>query len=406
MALRLDTLNRNLLLLNCIRASLRGTLSQDYARKLFDGAVEWDRLLNDARQSNTDPLLYYTLKEANVDGLLPGRVISELKTAYCFAFVHNVFYYRELSDILNSFQSSGIQTIILKGAALAETLYPDISLRPFGDIDLLIRSRDLPEAQDRLQCLGYGENTDREFYQGYRERFEEHFIYRKNAHIPVYVELHTSLPPFVSARGLEVGGFWDRAVVAQIGEVDSLVLSEEDTVLHLCVHIFKHNFSTRLLWLYDLALLILRHGKGINWKLMEKRARKLGIHRVVGLALDQVRRILDVSVPQDATSWLESCRLSPVEKLLLVNGLGLVTWRHTLRLRLVKGVKGKLKLVFGQLFPSRGYIMRRYSLSSPGLMFFGYCYHLCSIFLRVARNVFASTYRKLIKAIWTLDIRY
>ena len=188
-------------------------------------------------------------------------------------------------------------------------------------------------------------------------------------------------------------GDWGKLLKdAQISSPDPLlyyILKEEnaDGLLH---------FSTRLLWLYDIALLILKHGESLNWKLIEERARTLGVHRVVGLALDRVRQVLGVSVPRGAASWPESCRLNFMEKLLFVNGLGLVIWRYTLRLRLIESVRDKLELVIGQVFPSRDYIIRKYSVSSPRLVFFGYCHHLCFIFVRIARATFALTLKRIL----------
>ena len=378
--------NGDLHLLNCIRASLRGTLSRNDIQELFGETVEWDRLLNDAQLSGTAPLLYYILKEADADSLLPERVVSKLEIAYYSNFTHNTAYYKDLSDILTSFQRSDIHAIILKGAALAEILYPDISLRPFVDIDLLIRDQDMPKAKDELQHFGYVENVTKEFHQGYRREFDKHFAYSKSGHIPVYVELHTSLLSFVNAQKLVADGLWERAVVAQIGEVHGLVLSAEDMVLHLCMHIFNHYLSTKLIWSYDVALMLLKHGKSIDWNLLKKRARALGVYRVVGLALDQVSQRLDVPVPQDAVSWLKSSRLSFIEKLFIINRAGLMIWRYTLRLRLAKSMKAKLMLVGGQLFPSRDYIMRMYSISNRWLVFFGYCCHLISQSQRIGIN--------------------
>ena len=401
-------LNMNLLSLNCVRASLRGTLSRNDVREPFGKAVEWDRLLEDAQISGIGPLLYHILREADVDGLLPGWVMSKLEMEYYSALTHNIFYYRELSDILSSFQRSGVQAIILKGMALAETLYPDISLRPFGDMDLLIRDQDLPRAESELQRLGYEKYVE-EFRQGYGREFEKYFAYVKRGSVNVYVDLHTCLLRVADAQRADnplfpsdkENGFWDRAVVAQIGENTGLVLSPEDTVLHLCVHVFRHGSSIRLLWLYDLALIILKHGESLNWKLIEERARTLGVYGIVGFVLDQVRQTLDIPLPRGAASWAESYELDRVEKFSSINESSCKIWYYAMRLRSVKGMKGRLRYIIGRALPSREYIMWRYlgttSAGNPKLVFFGYCchfYRLYSMFLGAARAAFALVYKR------------
>jgi hypothetical protein len=398
-------LDRNLLLLDCIRASLRRTLSQNDIRRLFGkivnnplapfGKGDWDRLLSDA-QSDTGPLLYHMLKEADVDGLLPEWFISKLEMAYYSSFSRSVFYYRGLRDILGSFHRSGIQVITFKGAALAETLYPSIALRPFGDIDLLIRDQDLFKAESELQRLGY-EKYIREFRQGYGREFEKYSAYLKRGRVTVYIDLHTRLFPFAHAQKSEFDGFWDRAVATQIDGVHSLTLSAEDTVLHLCVHIFRHGFPIRLLWLYDLALMILKHGRSLNWKLMEERARTLEVHGIAGFVLDQVRQTLDISLPQGAVPWVESYELDCVERLSSISESSRMIWYYALRLRSVKGAKDRLRFIMGRVFPSRDYIMWRYSISNSKLVLFGYCCHLYRIyfiFLGAARAVSALTHKR------------
>jgi hypothetical protein len=51
-----------------------------------------------------------------------------------------------LERLLLEFSKKGIEVILLKGAALAVTLYPDNTLRPMGDLDLLIKESDLGAA--------------------------------------------------------------------------------------------------------------------------------------------------------------------------------------------------------------------------------------------------------------------
>jgi len=376
---------------------LRGTFSQDDVRELSENTVEWDELLAEAQMSGVSSLLYYILETAGVDGLLPRQVMSELQVACYSVAARNIHYYRELSTILSSFQRLGIQVVILKGAALAKTLYPDMSLRPFVDIDLLIRDQDLDKAERELQFLGYSMSFLKgEFHQGYVRRFDKHFLYSKDGLIAVNIEIHTSLLPFICMQRLEADGFWARGVVFPIFENGGLVLSPEDMLLHLCIHIFNHNISTRLLWLYDVALMILKHGESINWKLLEKRTRILGVHRIVGLVLDHVSQTFDIPMPQNLVPWLELSRLSSVEKCFFANGLGLVIWRYSLRLRQLKSVKDKLEFVLGKLFPSRDYFMRKYSVPDSKFTFFSYYYYFFHAFLEDVRFVLALAFKRMI----------
>jgi len=387
-----DMLDRDLLLLNVIRASLRETLSQDDIRKSFDGTLEWGKLLEYAQRNGISSLLYHILKTAGADVLLPKQFISQLEISYYSVFTQNVSYYRELELILDSFRHSGIQPIVLKGAALGETLYLDMSLRPLSDIDMFIRKRDLLKAKKELLLIGY-ENIVKDYHQGHGDEFGEHFTYLKHESIPLYVDLHTRLFPPICNQDSEINGLWDRSVEIQMGGISGLALSLEDTVLYLCSHAFKHGLPIRLLWLYDLALMFLEHGESLNWKFMEKRARMLGIYRISGHVLEVARQTFDIPLPDGAASWLRSCELNRVERFLSANESGRAIWYHALRLRSVKVMKDKLRFIAGRMFPSRDYIMWRYSISNPKLVFWGYLYRFYYFhvyFLKTIRAVFTS----------------
>ncbi len=381
-------LNRNLFLPNFIRMSLCESLPQSDLRELFVDTAEWGELLKDAQMNGTASLLYYTLKTTGMDDLLPHQVMLQLEMTYYSVFARNVSYYKELNEILDCFRRSGMQVVILKGAALGEILYPDMSLRPFNDIDLLIKRQNLFKAENELLRMGY-KNTVKERRQGHGREFGDHFTYLKQGTTPLYVELHTHLFPSAYDQRAEVNGLWDRAITAQIGGVSGLILSTEDMVLHLCAHVFGHGFPLRLLWLCDLALIISRHGESLNWKLMEKRAKTLDVHRIVGFVLEQVKQTFDMPLPRGAASWLESCELNRIEKLLFVNESCRVIWYYVLKLRSIRIVRDKLRFIMGRIFPCRDYIMWRYSISDSKFVFIGYYYRFydfCLRLLEIART--------------------
>ena len=62
----------------------------------------------------------------------------------------NILIYEEFKEILSAFKNKGIDIIVLKGAAFAETIYSHIGQRRMADIDLLLRKQDLAEADKEL----------------------------------------------------------------------------------------------------------------------------------------------------------------------------------------------------------------------------------------------------------------
>ena len=66
---------------------------------------------------------------------------------------------KQLRDIVGAFGEAGIQTIVLNGPALAASYYPDPALRPFIDLDLLVRRADRERALGILCERGYAHES-------------------------------------------------------------------------------------------------------------------------------------------------------------------------------------------------------------------------------------------------------
>ena len=77
---------------------------------------------------------------------------------------------RILLSVGATFDRRGVPFVVLKGPALAHSLYPDPSWRPFGDLDLLVRTQDWRTACAILAELGFRRELP-EPAAGFDERF-------------------------------------------------------------------------------------------------------------------------------------------------------------------------------------------------------------------------------------------
>ena len=132
-----------------------------------------------------------------------------LRRAYYGNVARNTLLYKELNRILGALQEMGSQSIALKGAALAETVYPSRALRAMSDIDLLVR----PDAVERIEAqlleLGYSHQphprgTD------WRTAHHYHFVFVQTratgSAIPLEVHWHLDRPNRPFAIDLEGRG--------------------------------------------------------------------------------------------------------------------------------------------------------------------------------------------------------
>src|SRR5690606_23978903 len=68
--------------------------------------------------------------------------------------------YAELASVLGALNNEDIPVVVLKGPVLAETHYPDASLRPYRDVDILIREEHLARVSAIVSARGYVLDND------------------------------------------------------------------------------------------------------------------------------------------------------------------------------------------------------------------------------------------------------
>src|SRR5207245_8281909 len=77
---------------------------------------------------------------------------------------------RGLLELAPEFERAGVEFLVLKGPAVAHTVYPDPSWRYFADLDLLVRPQDWQRACGLLVGLGF-QRDHPEPCPGFVERF-------------------------------------------------------------------------------------------------------------------------------------------------------------------------------------------------------------------------------------------
>jgi hypothetical protein len=201
---------------------------------------------------------------------------EELQLAHFFQVKQEEAYRLALRRLFDRLAESGVEAILVKGWSVAR-LYPGRGLRPCGDLDLLVRPRDLRGAHAASERARLG---------GFWVDFE---------HIEVEGE-----------RALE--SLFERARTASIDGTEIRVLSPEDLLRWLCLHFFRHG-SWRPLWLCDIAVSLESGSPGFDWtRLLEGDAWKAErVRAAVRLAMDLLGAEAHAAGPGSPTpAWLEA----------------------------------------------------------------------------------------------------
>jgi hypothetical protein len=266
-------------------------------RNLLEGReLDWDYILNHRAFYRITPLLFHNLKEIADEDAVPLFVMDALTAHYAFMFYRNMQIYSILRDILERFQNAGISVILLKGVALGETVYSDIDLRPPGDIDILVKKMDLQDAADILLKMGYNPAYPMERY-------------RNHHHIPPYkkldeelnesisIEIHHNIAPEPLMSRIRAEELWEDAQAVSISGIDTQVLSPENLIMHLCIHLSYSCFTGGIGNLVDISESIRCHDGSLNWDCIVGRSCKFGVSSFVYYPLCMAGEMMDANIP-------------------------------------------------------------------------------------------------------------
>lgn len=176
--------------------------------------------------------------------------LARLEIAHRHATMRVLMLERVLLSVVDILGAGGIASRILKGPAVARTLYADPAVRTFLDIDLLVPARDLDAAVAVLTAAGLRRMLP-ELRPGFDRRFAKTVTFLHPS--GCQVDLHRTLVvgPFgllVDRRDL----FADRRSLEVAGR-QMHTLGRTAQFLNLCYHAALGDFPARLTPLRDVA---------------------------------------------------------------------------------------------------------------------------------------------------------
>ena len=121
--------------------------------------TDWQDMLTRAEAQGIAPLLHWHLQP--LDTGIPAQFRRGIRLLYLRHQHTAGAYARVLREVLDLLGQAGIEALVLKGAALRHTVYPEIGLRPMRDIDLLLNRDQAQPAQDLLKGQGMPFRTRR-----------------------------------------------------------------------------------------------------------------------------------------------------------------------------------------------------------------------------------------------------
>ncbi len=269
----------------------------------------------------------------------------------------SLFLERALLEVWQCFEAAAIPVRVLKGPALAHTVYPAAAMRPFGDVDILVPGEHFDRAVAKL-VDGGGARSYGEPRPGFTSRFGKGVSLTRRDGYEIDVHRTFVSGPYgllVDTPPLFTGGSRFR-----IGGRDVLGLEREAQFVGSCYHAVLGSAVPRLLPLRDVLQIALTEPFDLS------RARTLWESwrgdAVVALAVSHACNVLGVAPTFDLAAWAKDYRPTPREQHYL--DLYVDSSRSYARQALagvgaIRGVRAKAAYVTALAAPSGEYLRAR-----------------------------------------------
>ena len=401
------------ILLTLIKEDINTPLEERLKTILENEEIDWESLFKEAVYHKIAPVIYQNLKRANIASV-PDNFLKNLEAIYYGNARRNIRYLSELEKILNSLRETGVEAIVLKGAALAEEVYKNPALRPVEDIDLLVRKFDFPAAKAVFKGEGYNEckneklfpskirrDLEKKLHKPF-EKFDYEAQFSKNNREYLF-DIHWDLLLICESKikeeiQLNMDRIWERAKITSFGTVSACTMSPEDLLIYLCLHLRERHFErarSRIIWWYDIYKVLETYKNKLDWDYFLSSLREYEICESVFPLLLTLKELLDPPFPADLLKEFKNYSdIFPAEKIAPKASEQLkFVEKHEERdylsnLGEIRGIGKKATLLLGDIFPQKEYMTIRYQIKDKKYFPFYYLLRLKNVLVRGLRAAF------------------
>jgi hypothetical protein len=209
----------------------------------------------------------------------------------------------ELFRLVDQFRDAGLDALLVKGPTLALRAYGDTGARKYGDLDFLVRQKDILRATKLMISAGYRPEIPVEAVSA--NKIPGQYVFVRIA-APLLVELHTERTMRYFPRGLPIEEFFARREYVSVDGHQIPALAVEDELILICIHGAKHLWE-RLSLVADVAAFVDRQ-TSLNWEHSFATARAVGAERMLDTGLLLASNLLGAVLPQKIRERLQADR--------------------------------------------------------------------------------------------------
>jgi len=206
----------------------------------------------------------------------------------------------EMFWLFDSFAAAGIEALVIKGPVLSARCYGDPGFRQYGDLDLVVRDRDILRSTELMMNLGYEPSVPVAAIRA--KKIPGEYVFRQSG-TKLLVEFHTELTFRYHPRPLPVEKLFSRQARVSIDAHEIPALSPEDELLLICIHGAKHLWE-KLGYIADVAAFVSE--QELDWARVKSAADEVGGERMLYVGLRLAGDVLGAALPESVAALSRS----------------------------------------------------------------------------------------------------
>jgi hypothetical protein len=222
----------------------RGAEADHELRALLETPLNWDLVIALVQRDRGHTALWAKLCEVGLDRI-PDAPREQLRRIAMVAGFRQATLEQRLDDVLEVLGQSNIDVLLLKGSALALSVYKSFAARPMADLDLLVSPERAAQAQSILLSKGWALAAP-------VPPPAQQALYARHHHLPplihgparIVLELHTEPLPSGHPFRFSAAELWRTSQPETFRTHSVRVPDLQHQALHLCLHfVWSHSLQ-------------------------------------------------------------------------------------------------------------------------------------------------------------------
>ena len=346
-------------------------------RSDWPNSIFIENFLEEVSNHAVGPLLYSLYAKDPLWTNWPKQVRESLSKEAAKTTLVNEAYRKETEKVIELLANARVPTILLKGINLAHSLYSSPELRPFCDIDILIKESDLEKLINVLKEYGYQESRP---LMGSAIRFEHNLERSGPGNVSFLLDVHWKLSSLqVLTKKLSFKSLKKHTKSIKKISLSALGLDDHYALIHACTHLLaQHRHSPDLIWLYDIYLLLKDKDKAW-YQTLDRIIDDTALAPFCATAILRTQNVFNISIPQVYFSkWQNIGSKETKIAASYINSSGRWFDNVIADLSALASLSEKALYLLQHLLPPPAFMLYRYQVENKLVLPFLYIYRILS----------------------------